>query len=119
MAVTINMAAPVVKLKGDLASTHTITIGLDFDGSAYTWSALVRRKPTSGDFFEWTVDDTNAGTPSSITVDGVVIPVDGTIAITANFAILTKGTWYWSLFRDNDTFIGVSQVTVLQSIEEP
>ncbi len=115
----IDFRSPPVPLSGDNASTHTVTLGLDFDGSGSTWTALVRRKPTEGEFHEWTVDDTDAGTETTIDVDEVPTVFDGAVAISADFSVLEPGVWYWGVFRDGDTFLGLSTVTVREVVVAP
>lgn len=116
---TLDLSGPSIDIEGDFASTKTITVGLDFDGAASEWTALVRRRPTSGEFEEWVIDDTDAGTAGTIEVDGEDVAVEGTLAISADFSVLAHGMWYWTLFRDGDTFFGLGTVTVNRVVEEP
>jgi len=115
----LDLSGPSIDIEGDFASVKTITVGLDFDGSGSTWSALVRRHPTRGEFVEWTVDDTDAGTTGTITVDGEDVAVEGALDISADFTVLSGGVWYWTLFRDGETFFGLGKVTVNSVVEGP
>lgn len=120
----LDLSAPSIDIDVPHLSLHSITIGLDFDGSGSEWAALVRRHPNRGEFVEWTIDDSGAGTPGTIELedengDTTTVAVEGTLVVSADSTVLVPGVWYWSLFRDGNTFFGLGKVTVEPVVREP